>query len=363
MESPYSDDSRICPWFGNGRLVGSQVATDRVRAWLGRCLVDHEGKCRLPGPKPYHAGFRVIDVEMRCIVEEIDASRPDGTYAALSYVWGKSAQLLNTAETRDRLGIPGGLSDSHADIPQTIKDAMVLAERMGFKYLWVDALCIRQDDNEDKGAQLGQMDQVYSRALVTIVSACGQDCNSGLAGVQPESRSFRPEIETIEGIQLSPFAEPLRASVLSSEWDNRGWTLQEKLLSHRVIVVTPTQMFWKCSQGTWYEDCKLETPLAHSIAAESDWGFFDDESADHFDRYQHLATAFVFRQFSHERDAEDAIKGINRKLSVGLGSAFHCGIPEKYLDAVIIWDWPGAYNRAWLPRLKYFPSWSWISLS
>ncbi|EMD58510.1 hypothetical protein COCSADRAFT_31245 [Bipolaris sorokiniana ND90Pr] len=172
----------------------------------------------------------------------------------------------------------------------------------------------------------------------TSQSSCSEYCNSGLAGVQPESRCFISEIETIEGIQLSAFAEPSHASVLSSEWDTRGWTLQEKLLSHQVTVVMPTQMFWKCSQGTWYEDCPLETPLAHSIVAESSWRFFDDESADHFDRYQHLATAFVFRKFVHKRGAEDAIKGINCKLSPGLRSAFYCGIPGKYLDAVILWE-------------------------
>ncbi|CAN9468980.1 unnamed protein product [Alternaria alternata] len=363
MESPYPDNDRMCPWFGNGRLVGGQVATDRVRAWLGRCLMDHKGECGLPQPDPYHAGFRAIDVETRCVVEELDASKSTGVYVALSYVWGKSAQLLNTAETRDRLGQPGGLSDSHADIPQTIKDAMILTERLRIKYLWVDALCIRQDDDVDRGAQLDQMDQVYSRALITIVGACGKDCNSGLAGVQPGSRSFVPEIETVEGIQLSPFAEPFRASILSSEWDTRGWTLQEKLLSHRVIVVTPTQMFWKCANGTWYEDCWLETPECHTIDEEHRWHFFDDESADCFDRYRYLATAFVFRRFTHESDAEKAIKGINNKLSTGLGSAFHCGVPEKYLDAVILWDWPGVYNLMLLPRMEYFASWSWIALT
>lgn len=62
------------------------------------------------------------------MVEEIDVSHPGGTYAALPYVWGKSAQLLNTVEMRDGLGQPGGLSDSHADILHTIKDAMAFAE-------------------------------------------------------------------------------------------------------------------------------------------------------------------------------------------------------------------------------------------
>jgi hypothetical protein len=117
--------------------------------------------------------FRLIGVMERRVVPA-----PLGSiYVALSYVWGDGEQLLNKAPVRERLYSPGGLDDSWADISIVIKDVMSLCEHFG-RYLWVDALCIMQDDKEDENLQLMRMDQVYSQALLTIVVSCGPGCAS-----------------------------------------------------------------------------------------------------------------------------------------------------------------------------------------
>lgn len=160
-------DRREFGSFGNGRLLGAVADPVRLKSWMNLCLCEHGAACGHPDLRsPYHPGFKVIDVQARHLVE---APPPHVAYAALSYVWGTSKQLLNEEATRDRLVRPDGLADFHRDIPLTIKDAMILCERMGLRFLWVDALCIRQDDQQDKVIQIANMDAVYSRALVTIV--------------------------------------------------------------------------------------------------------------------------------------------------------------------------------------------------
>ncbi|EHK50536.1 hypothetical protein TRIATDRAFT_210872, partial [Trichoderma atroviride IMI 206040] len=99
------------------------------------------------------------------------------SYAALSYVWGPAAVFKTIRDNIDMLMQPGGLPVS--SFPKSIRDAMVLAKELGFRYIWVDSLCIIQDSAEDKVQQLRMMDCIYSRASLTIVAAAGSHADAG----------------------------------------------------------------------------------------------------------------------------------------------------------------------------------------
>lgn len=168
-ESPVPD-TRKHGYFGKARVIGnSEVEVDLLKGWDNHCLMEHKGVCQptesAMGQDSFHPGFRVVDALSRCIVDAPAAC----SYVALSYVWGTAKQLLNEARNRPRLSRAGGLDDSHSDIPQTIKDAMLLCVSLGYQYLWVDALCIMQDDADDKMLQIHNMDIIYNRAALTIV--------------------------------------------------------------------------------------------------------------------------------------------------------------------------------------------------
>ncbi|KAF1849782.1 uncharacterized protein K460DRAFT_275176, partial [Cucurbitaria berberidis CBS 394.84] len=107
----------------------------------------------------------VIDIEHRCIA----STPPNCRYVALSYVWGKVEMLKHTCANSTFLRTPDSLCKS--DLPTTIRDAMSLVENMGEKYLWVDALCIIQDSLMMQQTQIAKMDQIYAKALFTIVAA------------------------------------------------------------------------------------------------------------------------------------------------------------------------------------------------
>ncbi|KAI7786256.1 hypothetical protein LA080_004077 [Diaporthe eres] len=123
-------------------------------------------------------------------------------YIALSYVWGcvQGMKLMN--ENIGDLERPGALATN--DLQQTARDAIEVAAMLGFSYLWVDALCIVLDDDDDKKMQIGQMGSIYGSAFLTIVAASGLDCNSGLPGLRAGSRSFEPE----EAIVIPPYGSP-----------------------------------------------------------------------------------------------------------------------------------------------------------
>ena len=150
-----------------GRKIGSTCVDQALlSSWLSLCTDQHGHECT-PTPFDFHPGFtlRLIDVKRRCVIDP----PPHPRYVALSYVWGSSVQVTLEEKHYARLRSEQGLSDCHADIGTTIKDAMYLCERLGEQYLWVDGLCIKQDDEEDRARQINSMNQIYSSAVFTIV--------------------------------------------------------------------------------------------------------------------------------------------------------------------------------------------------
>ena len=165
-----------------GRKIGL-TCVDRalLLSWLSLCRDQHGHDCT---PAPFvsspHFTLRLIDVKRRCVIEPL----PNPRYVALSYVWGNSVQVTLEEKHVPRLRTEGGLCDRYADIGTTIKDAMYLCERIGEQYLWVDGLCIKQDDEDDKARQICNMNQIYSCAVLTIV-------------VSPSTHSFVVKTRTL----------------------------------------------------------------------------------------------------------------------------------------------------------------------
>lgn len=115
------------------------VQWDVVRRWLVECNENHQTQCAYRLRPSVPPGFRVIDVNNRCVVERGGFYE----YMALSYVWGSRLESACYVEqaTRDNiesLQVPGGLSR----IPETIEDAIAICRNLGIKYLWVDRYCI-----------------------------------------------------------------------------------------------------------------------------------------------------------------------------------------------------------------------------
>lgn len=169
-----------------GRKISS-TSVDRalLQSWLSLCMDQHGHDCT-PAPFEFSPTFtlRLIDVKRRCVVEPPLRSR----YVALSYVWGDSLQVTLEEKHVPRLRQEGGLSDGYADIGTTVKDAMYLCEQLEEQYLWVDGLCIKQDDEEDKARQICSMNQIYSCAIFTIVVS--QSIYSPVAKDENDVNSF-----------------------------------------------------------------------------------------------------------------------------------------------------------------------------
>jgi hypothetical protein len=157
---------------------------------------------------------------------------------------------------------PGALSVEAVieNITTTVRTAMQVVELLGERYLWVDQLCIVQDDEVSKAAEIQNMATVYAHASLTIIAASNADCGiSGIPGVS-KPRHLRQVIHKFRREEISEMRWRPRTPVSisrPSSWYQRGWTFQEQLFSCRRLVFSGDTVQWECKRAIWREDHRV----------------------------------------------------------------------------------------------------------
>jgi len=133
-------------------------------------------------------------------------------------------------------------------LPATLADAVAVTRSLGIKYLWIDAVCIAQDDDADKTKEIKEMGKIYKNARVTIAAASARSVNNGFLKRNNPNDIPLP-ILLREGGYDTLWARKYQPESLPNEpLDTRGWALQEYLLSPRVLYYGSRDLFWKCQQ-------------------------------------------------------------------------------------------------------------------
>lgn len=344
-------------------LEDGSVDVSQISKWLVRCQEEHGPACPTNSLED-RTEIRLIDVVDGRLIETNQPLH----YFALSYVWGRAESLQTTLANVDELSQHGAL-ENHPEVCKVIVDAMNLVRRLDYRYLWVDALCIVQDDYERKPALLAQMGEIYRRALLTIIAMSGSDATTGLAGISPDSRSPIWTLTTpYQDYNVLCTPPPLLDLINSSWYDTRAWTFQERLLSTRCLYVSDQQMYFQCQNSVWQEDAldlctpdKVNPLLGGPITATSStW-------ADFFQAYMLLVKLYTKKNLTYSSDILDAFQGIATSLTKRLGSGFINGLPEAVFDIALLWRpvrKPRPTRRkAFASRtssiLQHHPSWCW----
>lgn len=214
--------------------------------------------------------FRLIDVRQKKIVEFASVDLSILEYAALSYVWGGPQRVTLLKQNLVHLQQDGALGE----LPRTLADAIVFTAALDLRYLWVDAICIIQDSNEDKAFQIGNMASIYSCSTITIIAASGKDADSGLEGVQRPRTGRQNELRVPAADGDAPISLVTTLCRLADDdshflstaiWSTRGWTFQERELARRVIVFTDQQIYWACEKSYGIEETDMESEMARCI--------------------------------------------------------------------------------------------------
>ncbi|MBE3044580.1 HET domain-containing protein [Candidatus Bathyarchaeota archaeon] len=340
-------------------ILPETVDWDYLRDWITTCDGKH---ARAAGTELGSLPLLFIDVDKMCVVP---MSPGPVRYIALSYMWGKDQPVKLKKENYDLHTTPGGFSRSKGlALSRTIQDTIRAAELLGCRYLWIDALCVIQDDPAHLKANVGSMDKVYAGAWLTIIAAAGDNADGGLPGVYPDfpraETQLRVKIPQESGktIAVGNMLDSAKAALNFSTWDTRGWTYQERVLSHRLLSFTHSQVYFYCDRGcSCREDMyPLTGPDDDDAADTFNSGYeLSFEYDDIFTIYASAVARYTQRQLTQRSDKINGFQGLLNRLSRPFLGQFFLGLPSTIFDVGLLWEPVGQCVRVG----GEFPSWSW----
>ncbi|KAF2099789.1 HET-domain-containing protein [Rhizodiscina lignyota] len=336
-----------------------------VRRWLALCDEHHGKACRknpvLKKLKRSHPtkevpDFRCIDVEQKCVT----ILPPGCRYAALSYVWGGPIKFQALSSNIEELAKPGSL-DNHqfaSQIPETIRDAIDVAKEIGIKYLWVDNLCIVQNNEKKKTSTIKTMDIIYATADLVIVTAGSDTAYMGINGLRSGTRETQQPIEEIApGFRLA-FRTRWADSVEGRSYYSRGWTYQETHFATRSLIFIDGKVVFRCQGVDAWEEHLIESPAEiEGERRQRNSGF---EGGD-IGEFEGLIQNYSERKLSYDDDVYNAFAGVSRQLTVQLDTELCHGIPTRYFDWFLLWRPLSLQSRRISKdgQQTLAPSWSW----
>ena len=238
----------------------SPRALNLAKQWIQSCSKRHS-VCRhlqartdrpfLPNRLIRILSLQPENVKVRLIETEQECQQTTVEYLALSHCWGKNTFLTLKQE---KLGEFKTLIP-FKDLARNFQDAIRITARLGFEYLWIDCMCILQDDKEDWRSESANMGRIYANAACTISATASRDANGGCSyprqaliadcvlGTQPFSAlAVKSPISDPNGLD-NLFDEKIESAPISS----RGWTFQERVLSKRVLHFSDGVLFFECN--------------------------------------------------------------------------------------------------------------------
>ncbi|KAK2616487.1 hypothetical protein QQS21_000529 [Conoideocrella luteorostrata] len=245
-----SEPGKMTPFNGFAVLPAS-VSFDACNGWLQMC-----DKCHPTlkyDTKSKESKLRLIDVQENCIsMVELPCR-----YVCLSYVWGGVEQATLNYKTKPILEKKNGLRSNSIKLSKTITDAIVATRKLKMRYLWIDALCIQQDDAQDLSSNIANMDAIYGNAALTIVASTNSNPTQGLPGVSNIPRSKEANYAVVQGMILAVAMHDYRNPLIElneSLWNTRAWTFQERYLSQRLVIFSDSEVMFVCPHSVMFED-------------------------------------------------------------------------------------------------------------
>jgi hypothetical protein len=394
--------------------VASEISVEStvkvVSRWLNSCQ-KHAGCAERPGFLPRRLLELPADGPPKPKLVETSAlkllSVPN--YTTLSHCWGVPKlhapplrTTKSTYEARTR-----GIEWEH--LPTVFRDAIVLTRALGCRYLWIDSLCIVQDDEQDWIEQSALMADIYSYGYLNIAAAATKGPSGSLFHERQELVCFNadrvpqfqpntthvvpPPAATIAPVQVRRSHQHTHACVLGHMLNGgdaicpllrRGWVFQERLLSRRTVFFANSEMLWQCQERTCCEcggvenDAAVSLRLGHAEPAvprvQGSAGIEDEKIQQRFaavtggrcsaqqvrDLWHDVVQQYSVTRLTQESDRPYAVAGIARRMHEATGDTYLAGLWLEDLPRGLLWYGLLLWSHgAW--RRPGRPTWSWMS--
>jgi len=353
-------------------------ATSVAQSWMNDCSRDHQCQTGAPTVLP----SRVLDLgdaESGPMLHLLEANGAAARYVTLSHCWGGQNSCKMTRDNRLELikSIDFNL------LPRTFQEAVLFTRALGVRYLWIDSLCIIQDDAEDWRRESALMHHIYKNSYLTLAASKSMNCDGGLFSTVNTDyvlRSLRVEDDDYRHHMLQS-RQKIRHFESRQNFPllQRGWVFQERILSPRILHFGPQELLWECKKSERCECSFIHTGLGavnatgkKSLYAPPD--NVDIEIKELVDRmiWRKTVEDYSLLTLTYEKDIFSALSGVAQQHKQIRGSRYFAGLWEDSIVEDLLWytrpkrypvpdddRFSGPVSR---PSIWRAPTWSWASV-
>lgn len=373
----------------HGREVAEAPTADscfhKIKQWLSHCDEKHK---YCGGASSRRLPTRVVDVgpaegsaNPRLYITRDEVAR----YVALSYCWGAAQTVVTTEQTLEDYTVNIDVST----LSPSLRDAISITRALGLRYIWIDALCIiqQQPDLTDFKAEALKMEQYYSNAYLTLIAGNAADSRDGFLNDRPPAAAeacgldyfFWDITRSVWTHKVGSVYACLPSSIDLGPIEKRAWTHQEAVLSHRKLSYGREQIWFECQAMLAYEDgSSLKVAVGQSSArdgatlpslltAARDPDLARRQREMYRLWYRNLLY-YTTRTMTNPDDKFAALAGIADLVQKTVLSRYLFGLWEDDMVRGLLWQscmfhaW-GRYRVPLQPRRgSPLPSWSWASV-
>ncbi|KAF2791804.1 HET-domain-containing protein [Melanomma pulvis-pyrius CBS 109.77] len=305
-------------------------------------------------------------------------------YTTLSHCWGTSGIPdggKTTAETIDKRASGIDLET----LPRTFRDAIDVTRRLGFQYLWIDALCLIQGSKTDWEEEGEKMGAIYSNSTITLAAESSIDSQCGLftnnVGPDEDLDSPTPVTNVLsdgrESTLIFRSSDSRSLKTSNAHLQTRAWALQERVLSPRILHFFDVGILWECRHHyeIWHE------PSANILMEQYGYATLDELEqvrkiiTDHpFDLprwvlyrpwFRLIVPEYTSRKLTFRSDTLPAISSIARALQKQTNSTYLAGLFAEDIAFGLTWHPVTRKARGEVIEAQVIgkprPSWSWAS--
>lgn len=346
-----------------------------ARASLAECQHAHPACAQTPTDfvptRLLYVGTKDDDEIRLC--EGLPAPR---SWVALSHCWGGSKPLnlltSNVAELKQNINF--------ADLPATFQDAIRVCRGLSVPFLWIDSLCIIQDDGDDWNREAAQMGRVYNDAFLVVLAASSEKPEVPFLGERGGDWATKQfDFETPDGMVVPikvrkrhllaapldhgpyepPFSDGWATLKRVGSVYKRGWCFQEAYLATRALHFAPGSLIYECKTQRRSQD----TPPPYPQLLPGTLGHVPDEV-----KWRLLIKGYTARQLTKGSDKLHAVAGIAQLVPQASRSPYLAGLWSESLLGDLMWQVMAIADRSVTVMTvtaddQQAPSWSWASIN
>lgn len=258
-------------------------------------------------------------------------------------------------------------------MPPVLRDAIRVTRDLDIPFLWIDALCILQDDHSDWEQQCAEMHNIYGSAQVTLCAANSRSCNDGflqqkIPCVRLPFQSYRAP--DMAGSFLVQHVDPVWGSSFDSErlrhidvdkslWNERGWVFQENKLSTRKLMFGRCAVYFVCghmehTRGKDVSPFGLEPHISDDLVELDSQVIHAAWDRDILFSYSKYGAS----TFSYAQDVLPGLSGLARLFGGRLKDVYYSGHWGRNLYRSLSWCAPNRISHPERPAALMIPSWS-----